>query len=244
MVDRSMSTRTTVTRQWTQPILSGVASRKTLQRIGMSDAQIACQWLNATQGTRHTRIQSLHEQLGEVRTALTGLQRQHEELRRKVAARERAGVPELGAQYKQAFRRTDKLQQRVNEALARYVFRPKIGYTTITETRSGGLSPDTNKHWYQLQFGEWALSEADVAIALVRLHLTGEWQRLRLCERCKRHWLVATKSHYRFCGDECRESYYAESEGFGEHRAEIQKRYRQRLKKRQQARAKRGVHYD
>ena len=82
------------------------------------------------------------------------------------------------------------------------------------------------------------LYEADAAISLVRLYLSGDWERLRLCEKCKRRWLVATKSHYRFCGEQCRESYYAESEGFSEHRAKI-RAVRQRLKKRSKLEQKR-----
>ena len=232
MVDRSLSTLTTVTRKWMQPISP------------TSDAQIACHWLNATQGTSHTRIQALHEQLNEIHNATGGLQRQHEELRHKVAAQDRSGVPELGTRYGRTFRQLEKAHREVNKALARYVFRPGISYTAVTDTRAAGLAPDSNKRWFQLQFGEWTLSEADAAISLVRLYLSGDWRRLRLCERCKRRWLVATKSHYRFCDEQCRESYYSESAGFSKRRAEIQKRYRARLKKRQKARAKKGVFYD
>lgn len=232
MVDCNMITATTVTRRSIQPI------------VPAADAQIACNWLNATQGKFPSRIHALHAQLDEIHNATVSAQQQHEDLRRKVTAQDKSGLPELGAQYKRAFRKLEKLHRAVNEVLTRYVFRPAIGYTAITETRDAGLVPDVNKRAFQLQYGEWTLSEADAAISLVRLYLSGDWRRLRLCERCKRRWLVATKSHYRFCGDQCRESYYAESEGFSEHRAEIQRRYRQRLKKRQQAKAKKGVHYD
>lgn len=231
MVDRNMGTLTAVTRQ--------------LQSVPpTADAQIVCHWLNAVQGKEHSRIHALHAQLDEIHNATASAQQQHEDLRRKVAAQDRAGLPELGAEYKRAFRKLEKLHRAVNGALERYVFRPAIGYTTMTETRAAGLAPDANKRSFHLQYGESMLYEADAAISLVRLYLSGDWERLRLCEKCKRRWLVATKSHYRFCGEQCRESYYAESEGFSEHRAEIQKRYRQRLKKRQQARAKKGVHYD
>jgi hypothetical protein len=212
--------------------------------VPRSDAQIVCNWLNATQGKSHSPIHTIHAQLDEIYNATAALQRQHEELQRKVAARDTSGILKLGSQYKREFRRIDKLLQAANKALARYVFRPAIGYTVITETSAAGLVPDANERAFQLQLGGEVYQEPDAAISLVRLYLSGDWRRLRVCERCKRRWLIATKSHYRFCGEQCRESYYAESEGFSKHRAEIQKRYRQRLKERLQARATKGVHYD
>ena len=70
-----------------------------------ADAQIVCHWLNAVQGKEHSRIHALHAQLDEIHNATASAQQQHEDLRRKVAAQDRAGLPELGAEYKRAFRK-------------------------------------------------------------------------------------------------------------------------------------------
>jgi hypothetical protein len=236
MVDRNMTTARTVTQKWQEPILRGATDKKQLQQIGASDAQIVCEWLNATHRTRYTKLRDLYAQLDELQKGTEILKEQHRELRRKVMTRDTSGLSDLETQHRRKFRQLE-LHQAANRALSPYVFRPVVGYTSITETRNAGLAPDTNKRWFQLQYGQWILSEADAAIALVRLYLSGEWRRLRLCERCKQRWLVAAKSHYRFCGDECRENFYAESQGFKERRKQIQKEYRKRLKKREQARA-------
>jgi hypothetical protein len=210
----------------------------------MSDASVVARWLNESKGTAREKVRALREELQQIRDGTSDLQRKLEELRRRLLVGENSKLPALDAQYRSTVRQLEKRHAIVNRALARYKFRPRISYTIINDMRAAGLSPDPKKRGFRLHVGEWRLTEPNAVLSMIRLYLSGEWSRLRLCDYCKERWLVAAKSHYRFCGQECRESYYAKSEGFSDRRAEIQRKYRARLKKREAARAAKGLLYD
>ena len=93
------------------------------------------------------------------------------------------------------------------------------------------MVPDSNKRWFQMKINAWTISEADVVLALVRLDLSGEVHKVRLCEMCKDRWRVAEKSNYRFCSAQCREAFYVSQPGYDEQKAKNQRKYRTNLKK-------------
>ena len=93
------------------------------------------------------------------------------------------------------------------------------------------MVPDDNRRWFQMTIGDETISEADVVVSLVRLAECRELKKVRLCETCKRRWLVAAKSNFRFCSDRCREDFYAKSPDYHDRKAANQRRYRDNLKR-------------
>jgi hypothetical protein len=81
----------------------------------------------------------------------------------------------------------------------------------------------------------WPISEADAALALVRLDLTGELAKVALCRMCKARWVVVSKSSYQFCSRQCREGFYTTSPDYHDRKAANQKRYRLNLRRREKA---------
>jgi hypothetical protein len=203
----------------------------------MSDAQIVVRWLNEAQRAERAHVLSLHNELESLASGLSALQKMEatgpvmRALKGEIARSELKPDAAYTAKYRRAFRKLKKQMKTLNETLRRrYAFHPGIGYTIITDMRGAGLVSDADKRAFRLIVGEWELVEADVALSLVRLYLRGELERVRLCERCKRRWVDRAKSHYRFCSDECRESYYTESDDYYDRKADNQRNYRERKK--------------
>jgi hypothetical protein len=123
----------------------------------------------------------------------------------------------------------------LNQALEKYIFRPRATYGILARAWLFGMVPDDNKRWFQITVGDQPISEADAVVSLVRLAETGDLGKVRLCEMCKENWYVRAKSHYKFCDDECRENYYAVSSDYHSRKAANQRRYRENLKRNQTA---------
>jgi hypothetical protein len=147
-------------------------------------------------------------------------------------------TPEGEKQYLELNQQINMLADSLNESLSRYAFRPQVVYarlpgsiTVLQNIWAGGMVPDNNKRWFQVKVNGSIISEADAALALVRLDLTGEMHKVRLCEKCKDRWLVAEKSNYRFCSGQCREAFYVSQPGYDERKAKNQSKYRANLKK-------------
>jgi hypothetical protein len=92
------------------------------------------------------------------------------------------------------------------------------------------MVPDEKKRFSQIKVGERTVSEADAVMSLVRLASIGGLKKVHLCKMCKQRWHVAAKRNYRFCSNECWESFYKSAPEYNETKAAIQRRYRARLK--------------
>jgi hypothetical protein len=206
----------------------------------MADAEVVVRWLNGSQGGSRDRVLAIHRELEALRSGHLQLQQVRERLLAIVTSRGRKRRAALDAQYQREYRQLEQQTTRLNKTLTRYVFRPGVGYVVSTDRRSAGLVPDTDKRGFRLEVGEWELVETDAALSLVRLYLTGELDRVQLCEMCKKRWRVRAKSHYRFCSAQCRESYYVHSPGYHERKKENQSEYRKRIKQREAAALKYG----
>ena len=121
----------------------------------------------------------------------------------------------------------------LNLALAKYAFRPRATYVLAGGTWIFGMVPDDSGKWFQMNFGNDTVSEADAVLSLVRLAETGDLEKLRLCAWCKVKWMFAGKRSYRFCSDKCRELFYASSPDYHSRKAATQRKYRDRLKRNQ-----------
>jgi len=152
-------------------------------------------------------------------------------------------TPEGEKLYLELNQQLDNLASSLNKSLSPYIFRPQVVYarlpgsiTVLQHRWIGGMVPDDKKRWYHLTIRDSIFSEADAALSLVRLDLTGDLDKIRLCDMCQERWRVAAKSHYRFCGPDCREAYYAKAPGYHARKADTQRKYRKGLKDKAAAR--------
>ena len=191
-------------------------------------------WLNEARGSAHAHVLEIRKQLEDFHAGLARFREVDAKNPVTVALLTKTRpVPDAAytAKYQREYRRLEKEITAINKALKRYAFRPAIGYVITSDARGGGLVPDVDKRTFKLSFGDWELVGADAALALVRLFLKGELQRVQLCEMCKQRWVDRAKSHYKFCSGECREGYYAEAPGYAKRKADNQARYREHKKR-------------
>jgi hypothetical protein len=144
-------------------------------------------------------------------------------------AQEQARFAELTEQIK-------KTGRSVNEALRKYKFHPQVAYvrrpgdvSVLQNVWAGEMVP--TRRWFEVRINGSVISEPYAVLALVRLDLTGELHKVRLCEMCRLRWRVVAKSHYRFCSDKCREEFYANQPDYHQRKRRNQQRYRETLKK-------------
>jgi len=122
----------------------------------------------------------------------------------------------------------------LNRALKDYLFSPFLmfdpqagqwKYTQLPQSKRGPTA----------QFNEDGqnilIRESTVAAALVRLFVQGKLGLLHLCDQCQKVWHVAPRNIDRFCCSKCRDAWHAKSTDGLERRREIQRRYRQNLKR-------------
>jgi hypothetical protein len=202
--------------------------------LSLSDAEIAVRWLNAAAGkASRDRIVELLEMFRQFDSARESL-KQADDVYAKLQFIQNTPRPELLAaahEYENWIKKADAINRKINEALAHYVFRPRVTFVITEEAWRGGMFPDDNRRWFQTKVADYfTVSEADAAMSLVRLHLTGDLNRIVLCAMCKKQWRVKAKSHYRFCGKVCREEFYTKSSDYHERKAHNQREYRRKLK--------------
>lgn len=139
--------------------------------------------------------------------------------------------------YQELNLKISSLPQALNKQLHRYVFRPRVDYVRLPgsipglqDIWAGGMAPDHRGGWFETKIGGRPVSEADAALALVRLDLSGELHKVDLCKMCKERWFVASKVNYRFCSGKCREQFYTEDPGYLIRKAANQQKYRRNLR--------------
>ncbi len=205
------------------------------RHLAFGDADRVVQWLNASKGTpSYVRVVAIRRELEELPSEFV--------IHADAYAHSFGGVLRLGEPPPEKRREWPKEKLRVqrqlrerhvalNEALKKYVFRPRATCVILSHSWIFGMVPDENKRWFQMTIGQETISEADAALSLVRLAETGELGKVRLCEMCKERWRVAAKRSYRFCSDRCREDFYAKAPDYHGRKAANQRRYRENLKR-------------
>ena len=109
-------------------------------------------------------------------------------------------------------------------------------YFVASEIWRGGMVPDDNSRWFQMRTDyQTTVSEADAVLALVRLDLTGEIEKVALCQVCGIQWYVQKKRTFRFRGAVCRESYYVNHPDYHKRKAKAQQKYRRNKKLKEMA---------
>ena len=208
-----METSTTVTKREerssrtaadSQPIPRlGAQSEWVASHLALRDADRVVRWLNASNGTAsHDRVLRIRRELEELPSEFAT----HAGAYMHISG----GVCRIGEPPREKRRDWPKEKLKVqrqlhnrhvalNEALKKYVFRPRVTYIIAGHAWIFGMVPDENRRWFRMRIGDETISEADAVISLVRLAETGELGKIRLCDMCKECWRVAAKSHYRLC---------------------------------------------
>jgi hypothetical protein len=234
----------------------GAQNARQDRRLSLTDVHVAVLWLNAAKTSNATvsyeRVTKIRYQLEEFAKRRAELEaydpdpeassaayQELEGQRRLVRKGKKApGVRFPGPrkdsncpEFKKLYAEMERLHSALNRALYRYTFRPRLTYLVPYAMWSGGMVPDHKKGWFQIEVGrETTISEADAVLSLVRLDLTGEIQKVRLCEHCSQRWFVARKNFHFCSGNGCREASYAKDPKYLGRKAKNQKAYRERMK--------------
>jgi|SRR5450755_446639 ribosomal protein S27AE len=86
-----------------------------------------------------------------------------------------------------------------------------------------------------LQAPSYTVFEGDAVLAALRLAERSLLNRVRLCERCSVNWIFAKHKNYKFCGTECRETYYTSTPEYRESKKRQMREYRDRQRKKEAA---------
>lgn len=202
---------------------------KETRQLALSDADIAVQWLNASKGTRsYDRVVFIRRELEALQSEWADHSFGPPPWLRPITP----GVNNADEFWKE-HRQLEQRHHALNHLLGRYIFRPRVTHSVYIGTWHFGMVPDDNRKCFQMKIGDRTIAEADAVMAMVRLDSAGDLSQVHLCEMCDRKWHVAAKRSYRFCSDACRTEFYANSPNYHEKKADIQRRYRARLKERE-----------
>ncbi len=177
-------------------------NKREYERLLRNDAQVAVLCLNASHGTvAHERLVAIRRELGELRAGTSELKQISKDIDaemfpQKMAASGTAGTrrhKQLAAKFRTRFQDLNQQHIALNELLARYVFRPCVSYTVVSDEWRLGLVPDANQRFFQTTVGQFTVTEADAVMSLVRLDANGELNKVRVCEQCKKVWLISER---------------------------------------------------
>ena len=118
----------------------------------------------------------------------------------------------------------------INRRLAQYIFHPCVGLVAGFEGRFG-ITSLSESDFFPGPANQLACTEADAALSLARLHAMGDLGKVRLCEVCRKRWMAANHSNYRFCSKECRERFFQSQPDYHQRKARNQRRHRENLKR-------------
>jgi len=86
-----------------------------------------------------------------------------------------------------------------------------------------------------IQAASYTVCEGDAVLAALRLAERSLLNRVRLCERCSVKWIFAKHKNYKFCGTECRETYYTSTPEYRESKKRQMREYRDRKRRYEEA---------
>jgi hypothetical protein len=206
------------------PAKSRSELKQRIRSQSFNDAFVAVEWLNVAQGTAaYRRVLEVRRELEELRTELDRYWLQ--QTRRSVL--EARAMADIQTRH-----------QRLDLQMARYTFKPELNYSFASGFWGLDMVPKHPRGPYVEVRGQGfaylprsiRVSEPVVITALARLAATRELYKVRLCAQCQKHWRVSEREMDRFCGQQCREAFYAKSPEYHERKASNQRNYRERLK--------------
>jgi hypothetical protein len=86
-----------------------------------------------------------------------------------------------------------------------------------------------------IQAPSYTVCEGDAVLSALRLAERSLLGRVRLCERCSVKWIFAKHRNYKFCGTECRETYYTSTPEYRESKKRQMREYRDRQRRIEEA---------
>jgi hypothetical protein len=220
-------------RRLLQPVTRATTAIERRQST-MSDSSVVALWFNEASRDSSERVKKIYRDMRAVRDGFVHLQKMRATSPVEVAMKFKVPPspdPKWTEEYRETYRALEKRTNHVNKLLSRHTFRPAIGLEVITDAHAAGLTPTARQGVSKLRVGEWAVTEADTALALVRLFLNNELERVAVCEMCAQRWFSKSKSNFRFCSDECREGFYVKSDTYHARKARTQRKYRLKQKR-------------
>jgi len=183
-------------------------------------------WLNQAEGPLRDRVLSLQAELREIEALLPRVRSDHAWLQRgrgTTAKRE-----ETSFRYHDDVAELDRRLSAINEKLmaADKAFFLRVQYDLAADVWRPAMLADAKGEWTTTVEGQ-TISEADAVRALIGLHLVDKLRNLGQCTACQ-SWYFVTKSHKKFCSEECRVQSYPKAPGFNARKAEIQRLWRER----------------
>jgi hypothetical protein len=218
----------------TASYLRVVSIRKDLEELRLKREEV-----KRTFGPDPTAWEAAVHQHKKNRAALESAVKRGQELSLGLSTTFPADQPHTREAERRSFRWIERFAAALNARLAKYKFHPEIAYayrlpgsiSVMQNLWAGGMVPDVKERWFQTKLNGWTISEGDAVLSLVRLDLTSELHKVALCGMCEKRWRVAAKSHYKFCSDGCRETYYAKSPNYHRRKAAAQRKYRENRKR-------------
>jgi hypothetical protein len=206
---------------------------------GENDGAVLAGWLNEAKGSAaYTRVVELLRLIEENTKT-------NNEARAAGAYRPSAQV-ELSRRF---HRQGEALHSQLTRSLARYEYRAGLALGILdtswrlnifaTKKQKGDFAWQNSQNPTRTPKGTTVLLptptavwEADVVLAALRLAEQGLLKQVRLCAMCSQKWMFAHHVNYRFCGEECREKYFRDTDEYREKKAKQMRNYRARLKRR------------
>lgn len=199
-------------------------------------------WLNAAKGSNsYKRVVHILE-----------LIRKKEESHRNIVAKRahiHVGKGKRPREHFRLWRADDILDAELHRALTRYTFGIRLAGFIY-----GGWLLNLYCPWQKDDFGwktlysyraepgqtilqapSYTVCEGDAVLAALRLAERSLLNRVRLCERCSVNWIFAKHKNYKFCGTECRETYYTSTPEYRESKKRQMREYRDRQRRLEEA---------
>lgn len=186
-----------------------------LRSISYSDARMAVEWLNASQGT------AAYQNVIALRTELEEFRKMLDSLNRTKSGGERSYAEIM------LLERHNALRKRV----AQYLHVPDFAYSVHSGIWRFGMVPKRLRGpviTIEDQPITVRVSEATVIDALCRLATNRELYKVRLCEECGERWRVSEREMDRFCTDKCREINKSHSQEYKDRKAKNRSASRER----------------
>jgi hypothetical protein len=206
--------------------------------ISSSDALCAVAWLNNFKGTaNYRRVLQIRDELEQLGAMLDSLCRQRQEGRAR--RKGRTTFPTQGeitkeVQLAELYTRFSERHNDFNRLLSKYTFVSAMAYDPDTGIwRFNPLPKGGRGRIIKVSDGRLTVEvdETAVVAALARLAANRELYKARLCEQCHERWRVSERRMDRFCSQQCREAWYTASPEYDKRRRDIQRRYRENIRR-------------
>lgn len=200
--------------------------KKRIRSQAFGDSTIVVAWLNAAKETAaYKRVLSVRAELEVLREMLDALRGE----RRALALLPKEDPARAMLKEEFRIRHND-----LNMLLAKYTFKPALAYSLDTGIWRFATLPNNSRGCeVKVEDENFAVrvNRTTVIAALARLAAGRELKKVHLCDTCQEQWFVAIRRVDKFCSQECRDHYHANSDEYRERKRKTQREYRERLRR-------------